>query len=123
VVYVEPNADLEAFCAHENIGIHSYPSLGSERSRAEPDDSTPSGRIDVRRPPDRNRRRAFLAGWTEGAKGRLYASVQKRKTHGNMGNLFGWIYGDQPDEFRLATWRRYVEHGVSPASEDEASVD
>lgn len=123
VVYVESQADLEAFCEHENIGVHAYPELGAERSRAEPDDSTLSERKDERRPPDRNRRRAFLAGWTEGAEGRLYASVQKRKTHANMGNLFGWIYGDKPDEFRLATWRRYAEHGVSPTTEDEASGD
>ncbi len=30
------------------------------------------------------------------------------KTHANMGNLFGWIYGEQPQEFKKATWETYL---------------
>ncbi len=42
--------------------------------------------------------------------GKLYGSIHVVKTHANMGNLFGWIYGDMPEEFREATWARYVEN-------------
>ena len=80
------------------------------------------GRVDMRRPPDEARRRAFLAGWTDAVSGRLYNSVLYRKTHANMGNLFGWIYGDVSKEFRLATWTRYVENAVFLGG-DEGAVD
>jgi hypothetical protein len=61
-----------------------------------------------------------MAGWTGASRrtqavvrrsweaGTLYGSVHVVKTHANMGNLFGWIYGDMPEEFREETWARYV---------------
>lgn len=119
VVCIKGNPDLEEFCEQTGIDVHLYSNIKSELHQSGPMHSTPSGRIDERRAPDRNRRGAFLTGWTEAAKGRLYGSVRQRKTHANMGNLFGWIYGDMPDEFRLATWKRYVKHAVVPQQEDE----
>ena len=67
-------------------------------------------RLDVRNPPDPDRRTAFMHGWTDAVKanGGLYNTVLETKTHQNMGNLFGWIYGDQSPEFREETWNRYV---------------
>jgi hypothetical protein len=50
-----------------------------------------------------------MKGWDAAVAGTLYGSVHTVKTHANMGNLFGWIYGDKPEEFREATWARYVE--------------
>ncbi len=49
-----------------------------------------------------------MKGWEAAVEGQLYGSIQRRKSHANMGNLFGWIYGDQPEDFRIATWERYV---------------
>lgn len=56
-------------------------------------------------------------GWSEAVDGQLYGSIRKRKTHQNMGNLFGWIYGDQPAGFREHTWERYKEHATEDAPE------
>ena len=68
-------------------------------------------RADIRDPePGENHRAAFLAGWTRAVQGELFSTVIKKKTHANMGNLFGWIYGEQSQNFRLATWYRYLEH-------------
>ena len=64
---------------------------------------------------------AFLAGWTHVVNGELFGSIHKRKTHACMGNLFGWIYGDKPDEFRLETWRRYVENSPHRQADEEQS--
>lgn len=58
-------------------------------------------------------RAAFLSGWTRAVQGELYATATEKKTHANMGNLFGWIYGEQSQEFKLATWYRYLENAVS----------
>ncbi len=29
-----------------------------------------------------------------------------------MGNLFGWIYGEQSMDFKMETWYRYRSHFV-----------
>ena len=60
--------------------------------------------------PQESHRTAFLAGWTRAVQGDLFATVMEKKTHANMGNLFGWIYGEQSREFRLATWYHYLEN-------------
>jgi hypothetical protein len=114
-VCAEGNPDLEQFCRDNGIDLHFYPILQGD----EPPGDENDGRVDVRRSPDELRRRAFLAGWTDAANGRLYNSVLRRKTHMNMGNLFGWIYGDMPREFRLATWERY-EQAFSRRKDEEA---
>ena len=67
------------------------------------------GRVDRRKPPDEFRRRAFMNGWDSAVAGILYTTIHTKKTHANMGNLFGWIHGDMPEEFRDETWARYVE--------------
>jgi len=41
--------------------------------------------------------------------GILYDTIHTTKTHANMENLFGWIYGDMPEECRETAWKRYVE--------------
>jgi hypothetical protein len=46
--------------------------------------------------------------WGNAVAGILYDPIHTTKTHANMGNLFGWIYGDMPEEFREETWVRYV---------------
>ena len=66
-------------------------------------------RNDVRDPdPGITHRAAFFKGWTDGEHGILYQTVIESKTHTNMGNLFGWIYGEQPKDFKLETWYRYL---------------
>lgn len=67
-------------------------------------------RTDIRNfEPSEDHRRVFLGGWTDAVNGKLYTTVLNRKTHANMGNLFGWIYGDQSREFKLAVWYQYCD--------------
>ena len=115
VVCAKGSADLEDFCEQEGIAVHIYPIL-RPRHASGPGDT---GRVDVRRTPDEARRSAFLSGWTQAVNGHLFGSIRKRKTHANMGNLFGWIYGDTPQEFRMETWRRYVDHAVGLQDEED----
>lgn len=71
-------------------------------------------RIDTRdKGPEYTHRRAFMAGWTDAVNASLYQTVLKKKTHANMGNLFGWIYGEKPREFQLETWYRYLGQTMS----------
>lgn len=69
--------------------------------------------------PQRTHRRAFLAGWTDAVNGKLYDTILTRKTHTNMGNLFGWIYGQQSRDFRLETWYRYCANTVRCGDDTE----
>lgn len=104
-VYAQGNADLEWYCSQQNIKMTLYP---EERPRGRARILT-DGRVDMRKPPDPGRKQAFMKGWDVAVSGTLYDSIQTTKTHANMGNLFGWIYGDVSDEFREQTWDRYVE--------------
>lgn len=101
------NSALEGFCEAHGIRTAYYPDV-IPIPLAEEDADTIS-RVDFRKPINSRRRRAFMAGWTTAVEGTLYGSIRTKKTHANMGNLFGWIYGDQPEEFRLATWEQYAE--------------
>ena len=104
-VCADGNPDLQWYCDEKGIRTAIY-EVAPDRTRR----TAPSAeeRRDVRRPPDPARRDAFLRAWAAAVEGRLFRSVVRKKTHTNMGNLFGWIYGDQPEEFRLETWDRYV---------------
>jgi hypothetical protein len=98
------NPDLEWYCRKQDIQTALYPmDLPKGAARVLRD-----GRVDRRKPPDPGRRQAFMRGWDAAVAGTLYGSVHVVKTHANMGNLFGWIYGDMPEEFREETWARYV---------------
>lgn len=112
VVYVEDNADLKEFCEAQGINTYQYPDIERDSNSDESTRSEDNGRVDRRNPPDQARYRAFLTGWTHAVNGRLYNSVRKTKTHANMGNLFGWIYGDQSEAFKRETWERYIENSI-----------
>lgn len=105
-VYADRNLDLEQVC--QTLGIELAHFDIETRPGGAGGIRVSDGRLDIRNPPDSARRRAFLTGWADAVEGRLYGTVRSKKTHQNMGNLFGWIYGAQPDEFRLETWERYV---------------
>ena len=99
------NPDLEWYCREQGVQTAMYPMdvpKGAARTLKD-------GRVDRRKPPDPGRRLAFMRGWDAAVAGTLFGSVYKVKTHANMGNLFGWIHGDMPEEFREETWARYVE--------------
>lgn len=115
VVHAHDNPDLRGFCELQGIRVKEY-AMGEPESPPWPPGDDP---VDVRRPPDEPRRRAFLAGWTRAVNGDLFGSIRRRKTHANMGNLFGWIHGDVPEEFRLETWRRYVENLMSKDTSEQ----
>jgi hypothetical protein len=100
------NADLEWYCSERDLRMAIFPELAPaprDMGRRVAD-----GRVEARRPPDSVRKNKFLKGWEDAVAGCLYGSVRTRKTHANMGNLFGWIYGDKPASFKDATWDRYV---------------
>lgn len=104
----EGNPDIEWFCNNNKIKLAIYPIQGFELPSKKK--SASQSRKDVRCPPDTNRYRAFLSGWKAATNGKLYKSIYSKKTHANMGNLFGWIYGDQPQEFKKASWEHYLMH-------------
>lgn len=65
---------------------------------------------DHRKTPDGDRLRAFKHGWSDATdKGIMYNSIEESKTHQNMGNLFGWIYGESSDELKKKVWEQYIE--------------
>ena len=64
------------------------------------------------RDPQGHHRGAFLGGWTDAVNGKRYATIDIKKTHQNMGNLFGWIFGDKPDEFRRQIWELYLAEAI-----------
>ena len=107
--------DLEWYCKENRINVALYPSLASSTdSNSQDRNGINIAREDLRQDPDKSRRNAFLSGWTDAVKGQLYKTVWEHKTHANMGNLFGWIYGDQDYEFRIDTWDRYVDNLMEP---------
>lgn len=106
VVCASGHADLERVCEARDIQVEIFEQVAGVILEQDPESDLV--RDDIRRAPDSARRTAFLAGWSAAVDGRLYSTVWEKKTHANMGNLFGWIYGDQPREFRRETWERYV---------------
>ncbi|OWZ84091.1 hypothetical protein [Natranaerobius trueperi] len=101
------NKDLEWYCKESNITVSLYLMNVNEKQNIKSTDKKVS---DIRQAPDLGRKRAFYSGWSDAIKGNLYKSAYTKKTHANMGNLFGWIYGDQSKEFKEETWERYIKH-------------
>ena len=102
------NPDIEWYCKENNIQVAIYDEDYKSKKLSKPLEQ--QGRKDIRMAPDSNRYRAFLAGWTAAINGKLYKSVFTKKTHANMGNLFGWIYGEQPEDFKESTWETYLKY-------------
>jgi len=65
---------------------------------------------DVRKSPDCCGYYAFKKGWNDAIKGKLYDTIKAKKAHTNIGNLFGWIYGDCSDEMIKKVWETYIEN-------------
>lgn len=99
------NPDLEWYCREQGIRTALYP-MDLPRCEAGIPEGGP---VDKRKPPSANSRQAFMMGWDAAVAGRLFNTVHAVKTHENMGNMFGWIYGDKPEWFRQETWEKYVE--------------
>ena len=111
-------SDLEWACAENGVEAVVLPLELAEPSEDPSSASTPgAARVDHRGETNQAKRTAFLAGWTDAVKGQLYRTNREKKTHANMGNLFGWIYGDQDLDFRIETWDRYAD------SLDDSVVD
>jgi hypothetical protein len=111
------NADLEWYCRQKAIAVSLFPYRSETRDRVAR--SKTVQRVDRRNRPDESRKRAFMRGWEAAIEGRLFGSIRRRKTHANMGNLFGWIYGAASRPFREATWERYVASMELEVTEDE----
>lgn len=105
-LYARGNPDLEFYCSDEGIRTALYSELYPLELDREYNPQ--AERKDLRQPPDAVRRGAFMRGWNAAVDGTLYQSVLNKKTHGNIGNLFGWIYGDKSADFKLEVWESYV---------------
>jgi len=104
------NPDLEWYCQQNEIQVFIYTEIMSGGLKQGQSDSEPQERDDIRKHPSGAHQSAFLAGWTDAVNGKLYNSIRQKKTHSNMGNLIGWIYGDKSDEFRLSMWQHYIDN-------------
>ena len=103
------NSDIEWYCKENNIHVAIYDDI-DYKTKPPSKPLEQLERKDIRAIPDTNKYRAFLAGWKAAVNGKLYKSIQTKKTHSNMGNLFGWIYGEQTKEFKKDTWDRYIKY-------------
>lgn len=74
-------------------------------------------RMDIRQDPQNTHRTTFLGDWTDAVNGKRYATIDKRKTHANMGNLFGWIFDKQPQKFKDLIWTLYVGYALDVEEE------
>ena len=75
-------------------------------------------RKDIRnQDPQGTHRVVFMGGWTDAANGKRYATIDSRKTHANMGNLFGWIFGQKDNEFKEEIWKLYLENALDVEEE------
>ena len=101
------NPDIRSFCMENGISVKIFPEGTKGKKGQKEKNVEPS---DIRQYPNSNHLRAFLTGWSKAVEGKLYKSIRDRKTHANMGNLFGWIYGDVSKEFRIKTWERYIQN-------------
>ena len=112
--------DIEKYCELKNIKVEIYNiNIADEKdcsknpSKNIKNENNNSNKIainDGRKPPDRQRFIAFKRGWKDATKGKLYDSVNNKKTHTNMGNLFGWIYGECPEEMKKRVWEQYIKN-------------
>lgn len=64
------------------------------------------------RDPQYSHKRVFMGGWTDAVHGKRYATIDDRKTHANMGNLFGWVFGSKPKKFKELIWVLYVGYAL-----------
>lgn len=110
--------DLEWFCEQNGVEVALFPIQSESSTNNLVQNNADPSIEDIRKDADKNRRNAFLSGWTDAVKGQLYKTIRKHKTHANMGNLFGWIYGDQNYDFRIDTWDRYVDNSTELESTD-----
>ena len=109
VVCERDSLDMSWYCDQEGIKVEAFPDIDRGGSTMAGGCAYQES-ADIRRLPDLPRRRAFQSGWTDAINGQLYETSRSYRTHQNMGNLFGWIYGDQPKEFRESTWLRYLKY-------------
>ena len=80
----------------------------------------PDPRKDNRnRAPQSAHRAVFMGGWTDAVSGTLYESVTKRKTQANIGNIFGWIFGQKDEEFKKYIWELYLENALEINENEE----
>ena len=107
--------DLEGYCENQNIKVVKYDiETGNQNQKNNSKiDTAESIKVsDNRNPPDTYRLGAFKKGWKDAVTGELYQSIKTKKTHANMGNLFGWIYGEASDEFKEKAWEQYIENNI-----------
>jgi len=109
------HADLEEYCESQNIEVVQYDiEIGKQNQynnyKTDTDESV--NVRDIRNLPDTYKLRAFKKGWNDAVDGELYQSIKTKKTHANMGNLFGWIYDESPDEFKEKVWEQYIENNI-----------
>lgn len=108
------HSDMVEYCNIKDIKVKIYKinNKHSKSNKVAPQESKSSFKDidDNRGSPNNYKYSAFKRGWNDAIKGKLYDSIKVKKTHANMGNLFGWIYGDCPDEMIKKVWDSYIEN-------------
>jgi hypothetical protein len=115
------NIDIKKYCDLKNIEVVIYPkdklysnknnNKASKNKSNSKNNSRGTTEIeDIRNEPDKLRFGSFKRGWNDALDGKLYDTIKEKKTHSNIGNLFGWIYGDCSDEMKEKIWNQYIEN-------------
>lgn len=115
------NTDIKKYCDLKNIDVVIYPkdklysnknnTKASKNKSNSKNNSRGTTEIkDIRNEPDKLRFGSFKRGWNDALDGKLYDTIKEIKTHSNIGNLFGWIYGDCSDEMKERIWNQYIEN-------------
>ena len=110
------HSDLEEYCESQNIKVVKYDiETGNQnhKNKSKTDTAESIKVSDNRNPPDTYRLGAFKKGWKDAVTGELYQSIKTKKTHANMGNLFGWIYGESSDDVKEEIWEQYIENNIN----------
>ena len=116
------NLDIKKHCDEQGIKVQIYDMMNFGKGKNKSSDSLSSDKDDIsdepyanriddiRNPPAKPRFTAFKGGWKDAVEGNLYSTIETKKTHANMGNLFGWIYGGSSDELKKKAWEQYIEN-------------
>lgn len=115
------NTDIRKYCDLKNIKVVIFPKnkLNSNKKdnkesknkvKTETDSIDMTEIKDIRNEPDTLRFGGFKRGWNDALDGKLYNSIKEKKTHSNIGNLFGWIYGNCSEDMKEKVWNQYIKN-------------
>ena len=118
VLCSKDHSDLRNYCKFKGIELFIYKRKLKKKTENTGDDFEERDVEDVRGKPSKYKKSAFLSGWKDAEEGKLYYSIEDRKTHQNMGNLFGWIYGNISKKEKNKIWKQYIKNNKKFLNKD-----